>query len=112
MPKATADFDNFPKPGKNEIGRAGQFGLMQPVSKSHPVHKTAYRQFSLGVLGPYPPHVFRTAFGANFVGHTARSSGRSAMSFSRFPFTIILSISSESAKPKAFTAAANSGKAK
>lgn len=112
MPEAATNFYDFLEPGKDKIGLARKVGDMEPIAESHAMNETTHQEFRRCVLRPDLPHVFGTAFWSEFVGHTAKSSGRSEMSFNRFPFTIMLRDSSESESPNSFTVSRNSGRAK
>lgn len=112
VPEAASDFDDPVQPGQHEIRLTGKVGDMEPIAESHAMNETAHQEFRRCVLRPDLPHVFGTAFWSEFVGHTAKSSGRSEMSFNRFPFTIMFSASSESESPNSFTVSRSSGRAK
>ena len=112
MPEAASNFDDLVDPGKDEIGFAGEGSNMKPVPEAHAVNQAAHQHFWRCILRQDFPHVFGATLWIEIVCHTAKSSGRSEISFNRFPLTIISSDSSESDSPNSFTVSRNSGSAK
>src|SRR5882672_4218829 len=99
MPKASPHFDYLAQPGKHEVWLARKSRYVQSVSKTHSMNKPPHSHLGRCVFRPNLAHVLRTASWSQTVCHTARSRGRSAMSFSLLPRTIIFNASSESANP-------------
>ena len=99
VPKAAPYLDDFPQGGKDEIGFTGQLRYMEPVAESHSVHEPTDSQFRRSMLRPDVAHVSGATLRRKFVGHTAKSKGRSEMSFNRLPSVIILTMLTLSSAP-------------
>ena len=112
VPETASHLNDFLEARENEIWLAGKLRDVKPVAEPHGVNESSHGDLRCGVLCPDPAHVFRPALRRKRVSQTARSSGRSEMSFRRFPFTIIFRASSESDNSNSFTVSSNSGRAK
>jgi hypothetical protein len=104
MPEATAHFNNLSESREHEIGLTRKFRYVEAVAKAHRVNNSADDKLWGSVLIPNAPHILRAAIGRKSVGHTARSSGKSLISFKRFPSTIIFTRLAESSEPNSVTA--------
>ena len=112
VPKTPPNFNDLLEPGKHQIGFAWKFLGMKPVAVAHSVNKLAHDQLRRRVFASDSAHVYGTPFWSKCIGHTAKSRGRSAISFSRLPSTMILTKFAESSAPIRFTLAMSSGRAK
>lgn len=112
VPKTSTDLNNLFDTPENEVRLAGKLGNMEPITKAHIVDHAPDGLFGRSVLGTDFPHVLGAAFGGEIISHTAKSSGRSVISFSRFPSTIIRTKLLESSMPNFSTVLISSGRAK
>lgn len=112
MPKTTAHFDYLAEATEDKIGFAWKAGQMKAIAVAQCVDQAPDDHFGRCVLGTDLPHVLGAALRSELVRHTAKSSGRSAMSFNRLPPIMMSRASSESDKPSSLTAPCNSGRAK
>lgn len=116
MPEATVHEDDLTMAGEDQVWLARQILPMQPETKPEPMSRAAHHEFRLGVAGTNTAHIGAAAFWAEEVGHStyiARSSGRSAMSRSRLPDTMVSTNSrDESSTPDCSKLLRSSGNAK
>jgi hypothetical protein len=112
VPETASHLNYFLQSRKDEIWFARKVRYVKPVAEPHRVNEPAHCDLRCGVLRSDLAHVFRAALRCEWVSQTARSSGRSEMSFKRFPFTMIFSASSESDNSNSLTVYSNSGSAK
>src|SRR4051812_8262195 len=103
VPKAAPHFDNLLQSWKYEVRFTGKICGVEPITIPHSVNDTPNKKFRRCIRSPDLPHVFASPLWSEFVGHTAKSRGRSEMSFNRFPSTIMFRASSESANSNSFT---------
>ena len=112
VPETPPDFNDLFEPREHQIGFAGKFRGMKPVAVAHSVNKLAHDQLRRRIFASDSAHVCGTPFWSKCIGHTAKSRGRSAISFSRLPSTMILTKFAESSAPIRSTLAMSSGRAK
>src|SRR5664280_972386 len=96
MPKTASHLDYPAEPWEDKVGLSREFGNVQTESEAHIVDNAPNGHFGRCIAAADTPHVLGPVLGCQPVGHTARSRGRSAMSFSRFPSTMILTRLAES----------------
>lgn len=63
MPKASMDEDDLSTASEYNIGTAGQFFAVEPVSITKFVQHAAYDQFRRRILTPDPAHVLASLVG-------------------------------------------------
>lgn len=112
MPEASTHVDDPAEPRKHKVRFSWELGHVETIPIAHAVNDAAHRYFRRCIFGADQPHVLRAPLWGKVVSHTARSSGRSEMSFSRSPLTMILTRFAESSASNCFTAAMSSGRAK
>src|SRR5579859_523113 len=112
VPEAAAHFDDLPQACKDKVRFPRERRDVEPVTESHSVHQPAHGQLRRSVLRPDVSHVNGATLGRKFVGHTAKSKGRSAISFKRLPSASILTTLRASSFLSFSTLAISSGKAK
>ena len=89
----------------DNIGFARQCLVINPLPVSHRKEAAAYHHLNAGILALNVGHNFTSPVRRNRIGHhTAKSSGRSEISFSRFPWTSVSKVSAASSDPTSFTA--------
>ena len=72
--------------GKDNIGFARQCFIIDPVPVSHCKEAAAYHHLNAGILALDVGHDFTSPVRRDRISHyTAKSSGRSEISFNRFP---------------------------
>lgn len=111
---------SFPATDENNVRLAGKLFSMNPVAcKAQAPKQTAHYQFWAGILATNCPHVGASLFCRNFVhlsivylSYTAKSSGKSLMSFRRLPSTITFSFAASSFMRLLMTVFCNSYRAK
>ena len=62
MPKAALDLNDLLQPWENHIGSAWKGLDVQPVTKTHAMHKTPYRHLRRRIFAPDTPHVLAAPF--------------------------------------------------
>ena len=105
------DLNHSLEPGKDQVGLARQVLYMETEPETHRMAQLSDRHFRRSVAGADAAHVLRTPFWGKTIGHTAKSSGRSEMSLTLFPLTMMFKISLESASRKLRVESMSSGSA-
>jgi len=90
MPEAPSNLDDATKPGEDQVWLPREPGDVQAKAEPHSVYEPPNRKFRIRVLGTDLAHVVGAPFWREIIGHTAKSKGRSEISFRRFPSTMML----------------------
>lgn len=114
MPKTSVHKDDCLAPRENQVRFARKIRAMETKTISEGMGHAPNDKFGCGVLALDSPHIFTAAnrTHADSLCYTAKSNGRSEMSLSLLPSTMIASRSSASPFPSSRTAATSSGRAK
>ena len=86
VPVASVNENGYSLLGKDNIRLARQRLIIDPVPVSHCKEAAAYHHLNAGILALYVGHDFTSPVRRDRISHyTAKSSGRSEISFNRFP---------------------------